>query len=523
MADSQWLGADDGENPDSVSVGIINQLNAEFIKQKVKFVVQVGDLTSNGDEGCLDIRATYVQALYNAGIGFFPLRGNHESSAMAATAFAHAFPQTQNGLNNATPSNSFVATDDDDETKPQARTGAPFQLGSTFSSPNPRLQGLTYSFDFNNARFVLLDQYTPFDCGGNSIVSQQGWLTSTLSSRPTGSHAFVFSHQGLICPYQPDSLFGTHPAASFESMFVAQDAFISSLHDNGVRFHIFGHDHFHERSVSTTSDGSGKQVTEIFSAPSANWLFLPNAAQQWYDPALFPHFQRSIDSQDVNRIGYYIYTVDGPNVTVDYYGAEVPSTFSEKGNWGSGSFQVDHTPILTFSKRETFGYGQAGAQFLIPPGTAYTSVMDNFGGITARILCGTNGDPALDYNGHPFTKAVNTGWHAGPTGLSSPIFTLWGMAPLGAAGQTDTFVLSMQYAPPSPGLGLVEHGWLGLASPSNGVWVNVVERNVGGIKRSVRGPWNPTYGLGTYGIDPASNTVWAVVNHEGDFAVAPLD
>jgi hypothetical protein len=50
MADSQWLGDDDGDNPESVSVGIINQLNAEFIKRQVKFVVQVGDLTCLGTQ-----------------------------------------------------------------------------------------------------------------------------------------------------------------------------------------------------------------------------------------------------------------------------------------------------------------------------------------------------------------------------------------------------------------------------------------------------------------------------------------
>ncbi len=27
------------------------------------------------------------------------------------------------------------------------------------------------------------------------------------------------------------------------------------------------------------------------------------------------------------------------------------------------------------------------------------------------------------------------------------------------------------------------------------------------------------YGLGTYGFDPKTHTTWAVVNHEGSFAV----
>jgi hypothetical protein len=36
----------------------------------------------------------------------------------------------------------------------------------------------------------------------------------------------------------------------------------------------------------------------------------------------------------------------------------------------------------------------------------------------------------------------------------------------------------------------------------------------------VLGPYKPGYELGTYGIDLKKQTVWAVVNHAGDFAVA---
>ena len=44
--------------------------------------------------------------------------------------------------------------------------------------------------------------------------------------------------------------------------------------------------------------------------------------------------------------------------------------------------------------------------------------------------------------------------------------------------------------------------------------------NIGGTKQFVVGPWEPGYGLGTYGVDPSSKTAWAVVNYNGDFAVA---
>ena len=36
---------------------------------------------------------------------------------------------------------------------------------------------------------------------------------------------------------------------------------------------------------------------------------------------------------------------------------------------------------------------------------------------------------------------------------------------------------------------------------ANGDWVNAVDRNTGGTKKFVAGPWQSSYGLGTYGID----------------------
>jgi hypothetical protein len=49
-----------------------------------------------------------------------------------------------------------------------------------------------------------------------------------------------------------------------------------------------------------------------------------------------------------------------------------------------------------------------------------------------------------------------------------------------------------------------------------------VDNNLGdgGEKKFVVGSWKEEYGLGTYGVDPATKTAWAVINYNGDFAVA---
>jgi hypothetical protein len=64
-------------------------------------------------------------------------------------------------------------------------------------------------------------------------------------------------------------------------------------------------------------------------------------------------------------------------------------------------------------------------------------------------------------------------------------------------------------------------GRFGLATrDAGGKWVAAVDGNFGGTKRFVMGPWRAGYGLGTYGVDPKTRTAWAVINHEGEFAVS---
>jgi hypothetical protein len=117
---------------------------------------------------------------------------------------------------------------------------------------------------------------------------------------------------------------------------------------------------------------------------------------------------------------------------------------------------------------------------------------------------------------------VDTGWSPKPPCAASNIFKLIGMAGLGSA-QADTYTLSMSYD--SKGLKVTDlrKGLIGLATrDENCNWVNAVDVNTGGAKQFVLGPWNASYGLGTYGVDQKTKTVWAVVNYEGEFAVAPF-
>jgi hypothetical protein len=147
MADTQWTSGNDpaGNNPEYVSAAVIEQINQEFIKKGVKFVVQVGDLTDRAGDAGMAERATAAQPLFDAGIGFFPLRGNHETYGplygrdpggnLNVPAFKSSFPQTQGLEPNLCGATNF----------------------SWPSSTNDILKGLSYAFDYNNASFVVVD------------------------------------------------------------------------------------------------------------------------------------------------------------------------------------------------------------------------------------------------------------------------------------------------------------------------------------------------------------------------------
>ena len=109
MSDTQWTNGPgtvwttpagvDNSDPNTSAVSITRQTQQQFINAGVKFVVHVGDLADNTSASVAnlgeDTRALYAQSLYNAGIGFFPLRGNHDDNyAGLGAEFQRIFPQT---------------------------------------------------------------------------------------------------------------------------------------------------------------------------------------------------------------------------------------------------------------------------------------------------------------------------------------------------------------------------------------------------------------------------------------------
>jgi hypothetical protein len=507
MSDTQWTLATDpaGKNPKGVSVSIINQINSQFIAKGVKFVIQVGDLTENGNDADIAARAQAAQALYDAGIGFFPMRGNHETYAPVPNgygipAFRSVFPQTQGS------SHTFGATN--------------------FSSPttlSPDLTGMSYSFDYgstnSDARFVIIDDWATdsrrVDAAGYpygySVGDQQEWISSRLAGR-SPAHAFVFSHQPLIAENHQDSLFVGYTNANPDM----QNAFMASLTNNGVKYYICGHDHMHQRSVITSPDGLSR-VQEIIGASDSSKFYTPKSAS---DPNWFGQKSRETAiRQELYSPGFYIYTVSGPRVIVDYY-SDATGKFSSDAHYpGTTGSTLGVTPTLNFVKKETYGYSLNGKEFLVPQGGSYTVVQDSHASTSARILSGVNHSTVTDGIGRPVVAAVDTGWSAKTSGIMSDVLSLWGMETKLGSDQTDTYALSLSYDPSI--VSSHQSGSFGLVVKDGDHWTLAAIKNAGGaVPRFIEGPWSESYDLGTYGVDTSTNTVWAVINKSGDFAAA---
>jgi hypothetical protein len=487
MSDTQWTGnpADPVNNPGSVTVSMIKQVDPQFINAGVKFVIQVGDLTDDGSNTGLDARAAAAQDLYDAGIGFFPLCGNHESSKTGANRATNDFPQTQ-GL------------------------GTHLFGAQNFTGPAiAGLKGLTYAFEYNNAKFILLDQFIRLDGSATDVNSamldQIPWIVSAASATPQGNHNFVFGHKNLIGENHTDVLLGADPSKNP----TYQNTFIDSLASLGVKYYFSGHDHVHQRSIVTSPDKTS-QLEEIICGSDSSKFYTPAlpSNDQQYDAKYLGFLRETSVAQDTYRVTYYIVTVDGPRMTVDYYASD--ETFPS-GNSPSP------TPTLHFHKRETFGYSLTGKDFYIAQGGAYSVVQDtSVHGTSARILGGINGSTVKDASNRQLVREVTTGWSAVS---GTDVFTLWGMADIGATS-TDVYPLSMSFATAGFTSAQLQNGYAFLATrDANGNWINAVDANTGGVNSFVAGSWDPTYPLGTWGVDPVTGTAWAVINHASDFAV----
>ena len=535
MGDTQWTihGADPSNpsmldystdpagqsDPYSVAASIINQIDPIFVKQGVQFVIQVGDLTDCGTTRAIQARATLAQQnLIAKGIDFFPVRGNHET-------YATQYGETTNTDYSVTAMKTAF---------PQMSGSGVVSQATNFVPSNVASDCLSYSFDYGNVRFLMMDFWVTGTQNtaaagynfGYGVNTQQTWITEQLQSRDPNSHAFVITHQPLMAEDHQDTIFTGYTNANP----AWQTAFYQSLQSNNVGYYISGHDHMHQRSI-IADPSSQYQVQELICASCSSKFYTPVASltnANWFGQKT----RETSISQQLYTVGYYIFTVDGPLVTVDYYTSAPlaptpvnPATNSSAisdGNYpGTANGPSLVTPTFTFTKQETWGYSLnpngPPVQYLIQEGQGYTTTQISFLNTTAGI---TKNSAVMDYNSRYLTKTVDA-FYADRSTITnadaiSDVLALVGVMNLGS----DTYGLTMSYDPTvTLSRSDLNNGRMIAinSQDQNGNWVNAVNFNNGGHSKFVYGAFNKSFPIGTYGVDTTNNIAWAIVNYDGDF------
>jgi formylglycine-generating enzyme required for sulfatase activity len=166
-----------------------------------------------------------------------------------------------------------------------------------------------------------------------------------------------------------------------------------------------------------------------------------------------------------------------------------------------------------------------GGILSIARGTSVPIAAGNIGGISVsgtsglavNVLAGT---VAADTTIFATTSPKGNFSAAGGSQLVGDVLTFQGTG-------TATWVLQMQYDPatlPQAESLMASAGELFLSwrNPATNRWVKSVDGNIGGSPQLFQRAWQAGDALGSYGVDVTSNTVWAVINHNSDFAVVAV-
>ncbi len=205
----------DGEN--GVNTEVWAHLVYAILAERAEFVLFTGDLTETGSQSELEQWIEIAQPLYDAGIGVYPVRGDHDSNLAAWNA---AF-------------------------------SGPYLLPQ--SGPKEE-KNLTYSKKYKNLLFVGIDNY----CDPKKEVNQR-WLDTQLEKN-TLPHVFVFGHEPAFAASASDTL-DEHPHD--------RDVFWQSLEAAGARTYFSSHDCFYDHARIDDGDGDGADDIHQFIAGTA--------------------------------------------------------------------------------------------------------------------------------------------------------------------------------------------------------------------------------------------------------------
>jgi hypothetical protein len=250
----------------------------------VDFVLISGDLVSGYNEQAalesqLNTWLKTMQPVYDAGIGVYPVRGNHDvGDPPGVSAWNNVFKGEFGLLENG-------------------------PVGE---------KNLTYSFTHKNALIIGLDQYV------TTRRVNQTWFDSQFTAN-TQPHIFVFGHEPA---------FKTQHNACLDDYPADRDAFWASIERAGGRTYFCGHDHFYNHS---RVDDDGEPSNDIHQyivgtagAPLRDWPGDYDGVNNKYTVENVYH---------ASKYGYVLVEIDGLDVTLTWFERVGTGEYKAKEVW----------------------------------------------------------------------------------------------------------------------------------------------------------------------------------------------
>jgi hypothetical protein len=254
---------------DLSSTGIVAEIVQAMVADTPDLFICTGDLRL--DLGLVGFQqwTNAMAPLYQANIGVYPVRGNHDVADIAGweTVF------------NYLPAN-----------------GPPGEVG------------LTYSVSNMNAVFIGLEQ-----CITSKRVNQP-WLDAQLAAN-TAEHVFVFSHR-------PAFPCGSHVGDSMDLYPANRDAFWSSLVAASARAYFCGHEHFYDHARIDNRDGIRANDVHQYVVGTSDEVFDTDAGYIGNNGSWIP-----VRQSHTNVYGYVLCEVNGREVTLTWKKRKSPGVY----------------------------------------------------------------------------------------------------------------------------------------------------------------------------------------------------
>ena len=194
-----------------VDTQILGELARALTNERPAFVLFSGDLIYDGSLGvpAFQIWTNAIAPLYQAGIRYYPILGNHDAQGNGPATYTNFFA-------------SIIP--------PNGPPGEVFR---------------TYSWTYSNALFLALDNYTNPASPGSV---NQPWINSILATNRL-PHIFTMGHVSAFKVTTDHRSMGEYGPAA------ARDVFWNSLSNAGAKIYMCGHYHFYDHARLDDRDG----------------------------------------------------------------------------------------------------------------------------------------------------------------------------------------------------------------------------------------------------------------------------